>query len=42
LTSRRLKGFCHGSFDIMMDINTHAQDDVKRKALEKFESRLVQ
>ena len=30
------------SSDITMDIYTHAQDDPKRKALEKFESRLVQ
>ncbi len=32
----------HASFDITMDIYTHAQDDAKRKALEKFEARLVQ
>ena len=28
--------------NITMDIYTHAQDDAKRKALEKFEARLVQ
>jgi hypothetical protein len=28
--------------DITMDIYAHAQDDAKRKALEKYESRLVQ
>jgi integrase len=32
----------HASSDITMDIYTHAQDDAKRKALEKFEARLVQ
>ena len=30
------------SSDITMDIYTHAQDDAKRKALEKFEARLMQ
>ncbi len=30
------------SSDIMIDIYTHAQDAAKRKALEKFEVRLVQ
>jgi integrase len=33
---------CHASSDITMDIYTHAQDDAKRKALERYESRLVQ
>jgi hypothetical protein len=28
--------------DITMDIYTHALDDAKQKALEKFEARLVQ
>jgi hypothetical protein len=28
--------------DMTTDIYTHAQDDAKRKALEKFEARLVQ
>lgn len=32
----------HAKSDITMDIYTHAQDDAKRKALEKFEARLVQ
>jgi hypothetical protein len=32
----------HASSDITMDIYTHAQDEAKRKALEKFEARLVQ
>ena len=32
----------HASSDITMDIYTHAQEDAKRKALEKYESRLVQ
>ncbi len=32
----------HASSDITMDIYTHAQDDAKRKALEKFEARPVQ
>jgi integrase len=32
----------HASSDITMDIYTHAQDDAKRKALDKFEARLVQ
>jgi integrase len=31
----------HASSDITMDIYTHAQDEAKRKALEKYESRLV-
>ncbi len=31
----------HASSDITMDIYTHAQDDAKRKALEKFELQLV-
>jgi len=32
----------HASSDITMDIYTHAQDEAKRKALERYESRLVQ
>lgn len=32
----------HAKSDITMDIYTHAQDEAKRKALEKFEARLVQ
>jgi hypothetical protein len=32
----------HASSDITMEIYTHAQDDAKRKVLEKFEARLVQ
>jgi hypothetical protein len=32
----------HASSDITMDIYTHAQDDAKWKALEKFEARLAQ
>lgn len=32
----------HATSDITMDIYTHAQDDAKRKALEKLEARLVQ
>jgi len=32
----------HATSVVTMDIYTHAQDDVKRKALEKFEARLVQ
>lgn len=32
----------HASSDITMEMYPHAQDDTKRKALEKFESRLVQ
>jgi len=32
----------HASSDITMDIYTHAQDEAKRKALEKYESRLLQ
>jgi integrase len=31
----------HASCDITMDIYTHAQDEAKRKALEKYGSRLV-
>jgi len=31
----------HARADVTMDIYTHAQDDAKRKALEKFEARLV-
>jgi integrase len=31
----------HASSDITMDIYTHAQDEAKRKALAKYESRLV-
>ena len=31
----------HAKADVTMDIYTHAQDDAKRKALEKFEARLV-
>lgn len=32
----------HASSDITMDIHTHARDEAKRKALERYESRLVQ
>ena len=32
----------HANSDITMQIYTHAQDEAKRKALEKFEARLVQ
>jgi hypothetical protein len=32
----------HANSDVTMQIYTHAQDDAKRKALEKFEARLVQ
>lgn len=32
----------HANSDVTMDIYTHAQDEAKRKALEKFEARLVQ
>jgi integrase len=32
----------HASSDITMDIYTHAQDEAKRRALERYESRLVQ
>ncbi len=32
----------HATSDITMDIYMHAPDDAKRKALEKFEARLVQ
>ena len=32
----------HASSDITIDIYTHAQDEAKRKALERYESRLVQ
>ena len=32
----------HASSNITMDIYTHAQDEAKRKALEHYESRLVQ
>jgi integrase len=32
----------HASSDITMDLYTHAQEEPKRKALEKFEARLVQ
>ena len=31
----------HASCDITMDIYTHAQDEAKRKALEKYGPRLV-
>lgn len=40
---KRLKEFCvMRPPTSMMDIYTHAQDDARRKALEKFEARLVQ
>lgn len=32
----------HASSDIRMDIYTHAHDEAKRKALARYESRLVQ
>jgi integrase len=32
----------HANSDITMQIYTHAQDEAKRKALDKFEARLVQ
>lgn len=32
----------HANSDVTMEIYTHAQDEAKRKALEKFEARLVQ
>ena len=32
----------HANSDVTMQIYTHAQDEAKRKALEKFEARLVQ
>jgi len=32
----------HANSDVTMEIYTHAQDQAKRKALEKFEARLVQ
>jgi len=32
----------HASSDIAMDIYTHAQDEAKRKALERYECGLVQ
>ena len=32
----------HANSDVTMQIYTHAQDEAKRKALDKFEARLVQ
>jgi hypothetical protein len=32
----------HANSDVTMQIYTHAQDEAKRKALEKVEARLVQ
>ena len=32
----------HANSDVTMQIYTHAQDEANRKALDKFEARLVQ